>query len=191
MKPDTTSQEFFEGKYRQQHDPWDFACSSYEHQRYDAIVHALAHRRYEDAFEPGCSIGVLTARLAAICGRVHAMEIAPTAVQQARIRCKDFPNVEITCGAIPALLPSGTFDLIVLSEIGYYFTEDRLRALGMTLTERLRKPGILLAVHWLGRSEDRVLSGDRVHGILGNLDGLVHEHSERHAGFRLDRWVRG
>jgi SAM-dependent methyltransferase len=190
MKTNASSQEFFESKYRGRHDPWNFATSAYEQQRYDAICDALSHRRYELAFEPGCSIGVLTARLAAICGRVRAMDIARTAVQHARKRCKDFPNVEITCGAIPALLPTGAFDLILLSEIGYYLTEDTLQALGIMLTKRLSERGVLLAAHWLGRSADHVLSGDRVHEILGALDGLAHEHSERHAGFRLDRWGR-
>jgi protein-L-isoaspartate O-methyltransferase len=190
MKTDTTTQEFFERKYLQASDPWDFTASTYEQQRYNAILHALAHRRYDDAFEAGCSIGVLTARLASLCGRLHAMDISPTAAGYARQRCKHLPNVEITCGALPHLLPPGRFDLVVLSEVGYYFTQDKLRVLGTALTERLRDHGVLLAAHWLGQSEDHILSGDCVHQTLGELNGLVLEHEERHAGFRLARWVR-
>jgi protein-L-isoaspartate O-methyltransferase len=191
MKADTTSQIFFERKYRQEDDPWNFASSSYEKERYDAIFRALSHRRYDDAFEPGCSIGVLTARLASVCGHVQATDISPTAVQHAHKRCKDLPNVEITCEALPGLIPATSFDLVVLSEIGYYLKQDQLHALGTTLVERLREQGVLLAAHWLGKSEDHLLSGDCVHEVLQGLDGIVLERSERQPGFRLDRWVRG
>ena len=95
------------------------------------------------------------------------------------------------------MLPEGTFDLIVLSEIGYYFPLEALRNLAEDLVRRLRAGGVLLAVHWLGSSKDHVLSGDQVHAALGQLEGLRHELAERHeldnedqAGFRLDRWTR-
>jgi protein-L-isoaspartate O-methyltransferase len=190
MRTDTTSKEFFEHKYRLQKDPWDFSASPYERARYDAIIQSLAHRRYDRAFEPGCSIGVLTARLASLCGYVHALDISPTAVQQARKRCAQLPNVVIACGAFRASLPSGEFDLIVLSEIGYYLEQDELLTVATTLSERLRRGGCLLAAHWLGESGDHLLSGDRVHEILSKVPLLLLEHSERHSGFRLDRWVR-
>ena len=189
MKPDTTSQSFFETMYRQNTDPWGFSSKEYELSRYEAIVSALSHRRYQRAFEPGCSIGVLTARLAGICGKVQAMDISPSAVQSACVRCKDFANVEITCGAIPKLLPSGPFDLIVFSEIGYYLEEQQLQAVGTALINRLGEGGVLLAAHWLGNSLDHILSGDRVHEILGGLEGLALDYSERHGEFRLDRWT--
>jgi SAM-dependent methyltransferase len=190
MTPDTTSKDFFDAKYRQVADPWDFASSPYEQGRYDAILKAISHRRYRSAFEPGCSVGVLTARLAAVCNEVHAMDISPTAVQAASMRCKHLPNVQITCGELPDLLPAGSFDLIVFSEIGYYLQRDHLHALAVALAKKLSKDGVLLAAHWLGASKDHILTGDQVHETLGTITGFVHEHAERHPEFRLDRWVR-
>jgi SAM-dependent methyltransferase len=189
-KPDTTSQQFFEHKYREDRDPWDFASSPYETERYDAIVRALSHRRYEMAFEPGCSIGVLTARLAPLCAHLQAIDISPTAVQRARERCQDLENVEINRGSLPGYLPRGPLDLVVLSEIGYYFTADALQRVATALLTHLAPGGVLLGAHWLGESEDHLLSGDQVHDILLSLDGLVLDRVERHRGFRLDRWVR-
>lgn len=186
----TTSREFFESKYQQSADPWEFASSKYETERYQATTAALSHRRYRRAFEPGCSIGVLTKQLSFLCDHVEAMDIAPSAVARAQERCKNLKNVTIACGSLPEVIPIGTFDLIVLSEIGYYFSEERLTRLGAKLVERLCRPGVFLAVHWLGSSSDHLLHGDRVHAILGSLDGLVHDRSELHSGFRLDRWVR-
>ena len=194
MSASTTDREFFEQMYKASGDPWAFASSEYETDRYEATIRALKHRRYERAFEPGCSIGVLSAKLATLCWHVDAMDISPTAVEEARRRCRDLANVETTCGTLPDSIPDGEFDLIVFSEIGYYFEEDVLRRLGETLVSRLRTGGVLLGVHWLGRSKDHLLKGDRVHEILGSIDGIALEVSERHesgdGGFRLERWVR-
>jgi SAM-dependent methyltransferase len=190
MKPETTSAEFFEGMYRTAADPWNFATSEYEQRRYAATIAALGERRYRRAFEPGCSVGELTAQLSGRCERVDAMDISATAVERARERCQGLENVDILCGDIPRLTPSGMFDLIVLSEIGYYFEELELRMIVESLLRQLERGGVLLAVHWLGSSKDHVLSGDRVHEVLESLDGLVVTCSDRHAGFRLERWER-
>ena len=190
MRNDSTSQEFFEQKYRINSDFWNFASSPYEQGRYESILAALRNRHYGRAFEPGCSIGVLTERLAGICDRVEAMDIAPTAVEQARERCCRFTHVNVICGALPEIPFSGSFDLAVLSEIGYYFEPDTLHCLGTDLVRRLRPSGVLLATHWLGVSEDHRLSGDQVHDVLRSLQGVTLEHSEQHVRFRLDQWVR-
>jgi 2-polyprenyl-3-methyl-5-hydroxy-6-metoxy-1,4-benzoquinol methylase len=190
MTTATTSREFFEQMYQRNADPWDFASSTYELERYRATAAALTHRRYRRAFEPGCSIGILTRHLATLCDQVEAMDIAPSAVSRARERCRNLKNVVVRCGALPEATPEGTFDLVVLSEIGYYFSEEQLRSVANSLMERLDRQGVFLAVHWLGRSDDHLLHGNCVHTILGSLDGLLHDRSELHTGFRLDRWTR-
>jgi Nodulation protein S (NodS) len=58
------SEASFEAKYRHSPDPWQFAASPYEQRRYAAILRSLSRARYSRAFEPGCSVGVLTAALA-------------------------------------------------------------------------------------------------------------------------------
>ena len=190
MTAATSSQAFFESKYQADPDPWKFATSPYEIGRYKATLAALSGRRYRHAFEPGCSIGMLTAQLASLCGQVEAIDTSPTAVAQAQVRCKDLPGVCIRCGTLPADIPATPFDLIVLSEIGYYFDEPALYDLGRILAARLEGRGTLLAVHWLGYSKDHVLSGDRVHEVLMTVGGLRHSRAERHEGFRIDRWER-
>lgn len=190
MRDDPTSQAFFEEKYRRDTDPWKFASSEYESSRYDTILSALSHRRYQHAFEPGCSVGVLTLRLASLCESIEALDISPTAVERARQRCLAFPAVDIRCAALPYEIPAGSFDLVVLSEIGYYFAELELNLLMEDVFRRMQVGGILLASHWLGRSSDHKLSGNRVHEIIGAVGGLRLEHSELHPNFRLDRWVR-
>jgi SAM-dependent methyltransferase len=186
----TTNAEFFERKYRESADPWEFARSDYERSRYESIIAALERSTYKRAFEPGCSVGELTWRLAERCGHVDAMDISGTAIDRAKLRCSEFSNVEFHVGSLPHQIPHSEFDLIVFSEIGYYFKEADLQELGDILVRRIRLSGTLLAAHWLGTSRDHLLSGDRVHEILGGVAGLRLDHSERHVGFRLERWVR-
>lgn len=190
MNTETTSREFFEQKYLHSADPWSFASSDYEQCRYNAIFNSLSHRRYRHGFEPGCSIGLLTERLASVCQYVDAMDISPTAVRYAKERCRGLMNVDIECGALPDLIPIGSFDLVVFSEIGYYFDEEGLERLAKSILAQMSVCGVLVAAHWLGASEDHLLSGERVHEILASVTGLTHEHAEHHTGFRLDRWKR-
>lgn len=189
MNHSTTSRAFFEEKYKRDEDPWKFASSSYELERYDAIIQALSFRRYRRSFEPACSIGVLTEQLATICDRVDAIDISARAVEQAVQRCKLLPNVSIKQRALPADIPAGPFELIVFSEVGYYFKKPQLRALINQLMGSLESEGIFLAAHWLGASHDHILDGNEVHEIISSTNGLIHDHTEHHPGFRLDRWV--
>jgi len=189
MPSDTTSQAFFEQMYADARDPWAFATSAYEQRRYATTLEALGPRRFHRAFEPGCSIGVLTERLASICDQVEAMDISPTAIVRAQDRCRSLSNVVIRQGALPDQIPQGQFDLIVFSEIGYYFDPKTLLAVAQELVNRLTSDGIFLAAHWLGASPDHLLDGDQVHGILASMN-LPLISSERYEGFRLDGWRR-
>jgi SAM-dependent methyltransferase len=186
----TVSKEFFEEKYRASSDPWNFASSSYELNRYAEIMRMLGSRIFQSGFEPGCSIGVLTERLAARCRHLYAMDTSPTAVAIARARCAGCPNTIIVEGALSGDLPRDTFDLIVFSEIGYYFERGVLPGLRDLLIERLAKQGTLVAVHWLGVSADHLLSGDEVHAVLRSSDSLRMIASRRYDGFLLESWER-
>ena len=98
----------------------------------------------------GLLIGILTAQLAAFCDHVEAMDISPTAVERARLRCEALPNVQILCGSLPETIPNGEIDLVVFSEIGYYFTETQLCSVATELVKQMSPDGIFLAAHWLG-----------------------------------------
>ena len=190
MSASPFSPEFFEKKYRRESDPWHFANSPYEQHRYDATLAALSHRRYARAFEPGCSVGVLTERLARVSDAVEAIDFSPTAVEQARTRCAHLPGVSVRCLSLPERLPVQGFDLVVLSEIGYYFSPAHWTELVASVAEGLPRGGTLLGVHWLGSSGDHRMHGHEVHRILRAQPGLLLEHEEQHPFFRLDRWVR-
>ncbi len=186
---DPSSADFFEAKYHKNPDPWDFSTDTYELGRYDSIIRAISHRHYRRAFEPGCSIGVLTERLASHCDAVYAIDFSRTASSQAQARCVHLPHVEIHCAALPEGVPTENFDLLILSEIGYYFSLQAWESISCALVGSLARGTTVLAAHWLGNSKDHCISGDEVHTILLAHPNLRIEHTERNQHMRLDRLV--
>ena len=87
-------------------------------------------------------------------------------------------------------MPKGSFDLIVFSEIGYYFAEPHLEVIVGRLLEHLREGGMLVGVHWLGYSADHVLSGDQVHAVIDRNGALTQSFAKRFTGYRMNHWIK-
>ncbi len=178
----------FEQPYAQHGDPWSFETSPYERERYRTTIEMIGgrHRR---CFEPGCSIGVLTEQLATLCDEVVAVDPSPSAIATARRRLAAADNVTIEVGAVPEWWPGGSFDLVVLSELGYYWDRIELAALVERVHGVLQSPGDLVAVHWLGHSDDHLLHGSEVHEVLADVLGAPDD--EHHHGlFVSAAWHR-
>jgi cyclopropane fatty-acyl-phospholipid synthase-like methyltransferase len=183
--------EAFEEKYRADGDPWRFATSPYEQRRYDLIMAMLPRERYRRCFEPGASIGELTRRLATRCDEVVAVEASATAVQQAEQLIGTEPGVTIVQATVPEWWPRGSFDLVMMSEFGYYFDRDVLSVLIDRAADLLTVEGTFVAAHWRGQSVDHLLHGDEVHEVtrdvlrsrLGRPSCVYTE-----AAVRIDMW---
>src|SRR3954452_2130231 len=98
---ETLPQRFFDDIYAVAPDPWSFATSEYEREKYALTVAELPRQRYQSAFEIGCSIGVLTERLAERCDALLSVDVAERALQQAIERCAHLPQVRFACLQIP------------------------------------------------------------------------------------------
>lgn len=188
------SPQAFENRYRESPDPWNYQASPYERGKYQVTLDSLSRPRFANAFEPACSVGELTAMLAMRCGRLLATDVSQTAVDRARMRCAGLHNVRIECSDLRTDLAADTegrcFDLIVLSEVGYYFDVESLAVLARRLADSLNPGGELIAVHWRGHSADHVLHGDEVHRCLLSRLPLQHRLGDHHPGFRLDSWLK-
>jgi SAM-dependent methyltransferase len=179
---------YFERLYALHSDPWHFADSAYERAKYEATLAALPRERYEAALELGCSIGVYTRRLGERCHNVLAIDVAEQALERARERCRDQLHVRFALHHLPHDFPHGSFDLILLSEVGYYFDRDDLRLLVERILGALTGDGHLLLVHWRPYVADYPLTGDQVHEEVlrlteGTLRPLWHNLSYL---YRLD-----
>lgn len=184
-----TRRSYFEEMYASKQDPWEFETSWYEQRKYSLTMAALPRARYSSAFEPGCSIGVLSSLLALRCGSLLATEIIPSALDQARQRLKHLPHVTVEQAAIPEDWPDGTFDLIVLSELAYYFDAETLREIADLAISSIAPCGTLIGVHWRGKT-DYPLSGDDAHLILNGHPALERKVQHIESDVLLDVWER-
>ena len=184
---------YFDRLYASDPDPWGFESSPYERDKYAATLAALGppERRFARAFEAGCSIGVLTHRLAPRCDDLLAVDLSPPAVERAQARLRDQTHVRVERSALPEELPDGRFDLVVCSEILYYWSAGLLDAAMDDLANLIAPGGSLVAVHWRPRTRDYPQLGDEVHDRLAEgLGGLAHPLSVTEPQYRLERWDR-
>jgi SAM-dependent methyltransferase len=193
-QPNTLDPNYFDDVYRANEDPWAFASSPYERQKYADTLAALDRPRYERAFEIGCSIGVLTAQLAPRCGRLLSVDVSEAALAQARQRCANLPQVELRKMQVPSEFPQEQFDLILLSEVGYYWAPADLARAADLMLAALPVGAQLLLVHWTPVVPDYPQTGDEVHEFFlakAGPDGpLAHQHGHRADKYRLDLFER-
>ena len=183
---------YFESMFQGDEDPWSLESSAYEAAKFDRSVSALGGRHYPHAFEVGCAGGSLTQRLASSTGDLLAVDISETALARARKRCADLPQVRFEQMAFPGETPSNRrFDLIVMSEVAYYWDDADIARAAEAARRSLENGGDLLLVHFTGET-DYPQSGDEV---VDKLWSALDEEfdvilAEPHDRYRLDLWRR-
>jgi cyclopropane fatty-acyl-phospholipid synthase-like methyltransferase len=183
----TLRPEYFDALYRADPDPWKFAASPYERDKYTLTLDAMPKPRYRSALEVGCSIGVLTRSLASRCHTLIAIDAAQTPLLEARRRCADLPGVRFEHMFAPDQWPDGAFELILLSEVVYYLSRDDVGRLAAKVTNSLAQGGSVILVHWTGLT-NYPLSGDEAAAFFIERIGpaCVVDRADRYAEFRLD-----
>lgn len=180
---------YFERLYRAEADPWAYATSPYEAAKYAATLAALPHPRYASALEVGCSIGVLTERLAARCDRLLAVDVSVAALARARRRCGRLGHVTLERRSLPAETPAGPFDLAVVSEVGYYLAPADWAVALDRLADSVGAGGHLVLVHWTGET-DYPQTADAVHGAARDHAEWDGHWCHRAEAYRLDVLTR-
>jgi SAM-dependent methyltransferase len=186
----TTPIGYFEQLYAGDPDPWDFTHRWYDRRKHALTVGSLTRARYRSAFEPGCSTGTLTALLAERCERLLAVDAVPAAVTTAAERVAAFPQVTVRPGRMPDDWPDGHFDLVVLSELGYYFDDADLETLLDRAVAALEPGGDLVAVHWRHPVAEHARPGDEVHALLAARPGLERVAAHQEADFLLEVFTK-
>ncbi len=177
---------YFDDLYRHSADPWGLDARFYEQRKRAVMLAALTRPRFDRAFEPGCSTGALTIELARRCREVVAWDVARAAVDAARRRLDGAQNVVVGTGRIPDEWPDGRFDLVLLSEVGYYC--DDLDALVRQVDSCLSDDGVLVACHWRHPASMHSHTAGAVHAALSAGRRMIVNHVED--DFLLQAWSR-
>lgn len=178
--------EYFEELYARNRDPWGFETSEYERGKYGRTLEALGGRRFRRALEAGASIGVFTEMLADRCDELMAVDVSEKAVAVARERLAGREHVRVERRSLPEEMPDGPFDLIVASEVLYYFPREEMLATLREFEGELAPGGILLAVHWRRETKTYPLQGDEVHELLIENTRLANTSTILEPDYRLD-----
>jgi SAM-dependent methyltransferase len=185
----TVSDEHFLGMYLAKDDPWDLATKWHDQRKYAVTMASLPREHYRSCYEPGCSVGLLTAMLAPRCDDVLAVDCVDSAVEQTRAVVREFPQVRVGRAMVPQELPDETFDLIVLGDLLYYLSAEDLAVFLDGLAARLEAGGDLVSVHFRDR-QGGGYDGHNVHAALAAVPGLTRVVHHSDEWFLLDIYRR-
>ncbi len=165
-------------------DPWGTATRWYEKRKRQLLLAMLPRPRFTRALDLGCSTGTLTVDLVARCDELVAVDSSPHALEAAATLTQGVSNVELRLGDLSTEVPEGDFDLVVLSEVGYFLSPVALDRLIARIARVLTPDGCLVVAHWRHPISGWPLSGPEVHARFAQAAGLPPV-----AGRYLDRDV--
>ena len=173
---------WFEQLHTRADDPWGFETRWYEERKRAVLLASLPDRDYGSVLELGCSTGVLSRELAGRTrDRFLGVDVSERALDRARARNADLSKARFERMHIPSDWPDGGFDLVVLSELGYYLEPAELDLLAERVARILPPGGAFVLCHWRHPVEGRPFSGDGVHARFADrpeFDRLVRHEEE-------------
>jgi 2-polyprenyl-3-methyl-5-hydroxy-6-metoxy-1,4-benzoquinol methylase len=178
---------YFDEIYAADNDPWNFASSAYEREKYALTLSALPKAHYEAGLEVGCSIGVLTRQLGHRCEALLAIDATERPLAEARRRCADLSKIHFQQMFVPQQRPQGSFDLIVLSEIIYLLDAADAAGLADRVRHALSPGGDVVLVHWTGETNYPLTGDEAAELFVAHLDRVTRlTHQDRRRDFRID-----
>ncbi|MER8421771.1 glycosyltransferase [Mesorhizobium sp. M1428] len=189
----------FWDRYFATEDPWNYS-SPYEQEKYERQLEILPAGPIGRALELACAEGHFTRQLARRVGHLTATDISAVAVERARERCRDQPNVEFGVLDFAADTLPGAMDLIVCSEV-LYFLDDlaELRRVATKLVQALVPGGSFVTAHAFvlrdnmertGFDWDHKFGAKLISETLAATEGIVLERSIQTELYRIDRFRR-
>ncbi len=134
---------------RAEQDAWRYTENPFERTRFARIIDVLDGLVIDNALEVGCAEGHLTRLLAGCVQRLLACDIVDTALARARRHCADLENVRFLNIDVRSRWPDETFDLLIYSDVLYYFSKPEVRRVLRASAEHIRIGGhLLFANEW-------------------------------------------
>lgn len=181
----------FDRAYARSDDPWSTLTSDYEREKTALAVAALPRERYGQALDLGCGVGALTREIARVAGSVVAVDGSALAVSRATERLAHLPDVTVRRVVLPPRTDlGGPYDLVAMSEVGYYLTPDDLHRTAEAVAAAMRPGADLLLVHWTHDHPDHVVLGAEVHDTFAANAAFErvsrHRHTLHGNSFQID-----
>ena len=129
--------------------------------------------------------------LAGTCDELLAVDTSQKAVEIASERLAEHSHVRVERRTLPEEMPEGPFDLIVASEVLYYWPKEVVLEALRRFEEILAPAGILVAVHWRKETKTYPLQGDEVHEVLVGHTRLNNVKTIQEPEYRLDVFENG
>ncbi|RYZ49090.1 MAG: class I SAM-dependent methyltransferase [Proteobacteria bacterium] len=167
-----TQRDYFKNLYRQSDDPFRNWVNDYEERKRNIALNILREPQYGRIFEPGCGNGGLSKELSKRGRSVLSVDWSKEALLAAKDYCSA-GNVEFREMNFPTETPLDVetgFDLMVVSELLYYYSKTDLERFFEVVPKILKPNGEILMIHWRGLSDHYPSNGDAVHRRF-------HQHS--------------
>jgi LmbE family N-acetylglucosaminyl deacetylase len=160
-------------------DPWGAQSRWYEQRKRSLLLAALPRPRFRRGLEVGCSTGVLTESLLDRTASLVATDSSSAALGRARDRLGD--RAELRLMAAPQEWPEGSFDLVVVSEVGYFLSPGALASLVTRVAASLSPDGVVVLCHWRHPIRGWALDGPEVHRAFarGHLPEVAATYRDR------------
>jgi hypothetical protein len=178
----------FTALFQDNEDPWGFRARWYEQRKRALTLACLPRPRYASAYEPGCANGELAADLAPRCDHLLCSDFVPAAVELARRRLVHWPHAVAMQARTPDEWPDADFDLVVVSELGYFLEPSAVDELARRIRGSLRSHATVVACHWRHAIAGYPLDGDAVHRQLHRALRLPALGSIVDEDLRIDVW---
>ncbi len=149
---------------------------------YKACRKAASSKRWRSAV----SIGVLTCQLADRCDALLGIDVSERALASARELCRSRENVEFRRMEFPRESPDSIFDLVIASEVAYYWGREDLAKAATIVAAHQQRGAHLLLVHFTEVVPDYPLSGDEVHTAWLARPEWKQVSGHRCARYRVD-----
>ena len=178
----------FDEMYDHSGDPWRFSGSFYEQRRRALVLAVLGRASYGRVLEIGCADGGLTRALVERSPAVTALDTSARAVDAAHAAA---PTASVSRGEAPTAIPAGPFDLVLLSEVGYFLSPLELMATLRRAVASLAAGGEIVLCHWQHPTLGVPLDGALVHEQAAAVMGRPPRASYRDGDLAIDVWGEG